>query len=100
MALDLLVFVEHEDLSPFWSRRVGPGFTEIRSDGTGSLRFIAVDGWIDVREIDRAGAATGRIALVVAFPGERSMPGRRVALTHLVDTSVLTRLRPARPRRR
>jgi hypothetical protein len=35
---------------------VGPGFIEIRSDGTGSLRFIAVEGRMDIREIDRAGA--------------------------------------------
>lgn len=31
---------------------VGPGFIEIRSDGTGSLRFIAVEGWMDIREVD------------------------------------------------
>jgi hypothetical protein len=34
---------------------VGPGFIEIRSDGTGRLRFIAVEGWMDIREIDGAG---------------------------------------------
>jgi hypothetical protein len=34
---------------------VGPGFIEIRSDGTGSLRFIAVEGWMDIRKVARAG---------------------------------------------
>jgi hypothetical protein len=42
-----------------WDREaidlVGPGFIEIRSDGTGSLRFIAVEGWMDIREVARAG---------------------------------------------
>lgn len=34
---------------------IEPGFIEIRSDGTGSLRFIAVEGWMDIREVDRGG---------------------------------------------
>lgn len=34
---------------------VGPGLIEIRSDGTGSLRFIAVEGWMDIRQVERDG---------------------------------------------
>ncbi|CAN5137184.1 hypothetical protein BH18ACT4_BH18ACT4_05810 [soil metagenome] len=34
---------------------IGPAFIEIRSDGTGSFRFIAVEGWMDIRKVDRAG---------------------------------------------
>ena len=33
---------------------VGPAFIELRDD-EGSFRFIAVEGWMDVREVDRDG---------------------------------------------
>lgn len=60
---------------------VGPGLIEIRSDGTGSLGFIAVEGWMDIRDVDRAGLsqasssrgkATTRAMRPVAADGQRS----------------------------
>ena len=36
---------------------LGPAFIEITSNGQGSFRFIAVEGWMDVREVDRNGAS-------------------------------------------
>ncbi|HZM57051.1 MAG TPA: hypothetical protein VFC03_18705 [Acidimicrobiales bacterium] len=41
-----------------WDREtielVGPGFLEFRQDGTGSFRFIAVEGWMDCRPVQFA----------------------------------------------
>lgn len=34
---------------------MGPGYIELRKDGIGSFRFIAVEGWIDYRESLRDG---------------------------------------------
>jgi len=34
---------------------VGPGFLAIRADSTGSLRFIAVEDWMDIRQVERDG---------------------------------------------
>jgi len=34
---------------------VGPGFIEIRKDGTGQFGFIAVEGWMDCRDGSRDG---------------------------------------------
>jgi len=34
---------------------VGPAFIELRDDDQGSFRFIAVEGWMDVRQVDREG---------------------------------------------
>lgn len=34
---------------------VGPAFIELRDDDQGSFRFIAVEGWMDVREVERRG---------------------------------------------
>jgi hypothetical protein len=36
---------------------VGPAFIEITTDGTGCFRFIAVEGHIDCRHIEREGPA-------------------------------------------
>lgn len=33
---------------------VGPGFIEFNADGTGHFRFIAVDGYLDCRNAERA----------------------------------------------
>lgn len=34
---------------------LGPGFIEQRDGGQGSFRFIAVEGWMDTRSVDRDG---------------------------------------------
>lgn len=34
---------------------VGPAFIELRDDCRGSFRFIAVEGWMDVRDVERDG---------------------------------------------
>jgi hypothetical protein len=34
---------------------VGPAFIELRDDDQGSFRFIAVEGWMDVRDVERDG---------------------------------------------
>ena len=34
---------------------VGPAFIELRDDDQGSFRFIAVEGWLDVRDVERHG---------------------------------------------
>jgi hypothetical protein len=34
---------------------VGPAFFELREDDQGSFRFIAVEGWMDVRDVERDG---------------------------------------------
>lgn len=34
---------------------LGPGFIEIKADGTGTFRFIAVDGYLDCRFDERDG---------------------------------------------
>ena len=34
---------------------VGPGFIELREDDRGSFGFIAVEGWMDTRSVDRDG---------------------------------------------
>jgi hypothetical protein len=42
-----------------WDREaidlLGPAFIEIKADGHGSFRFIAVEGWMDIREVERDG---------------------------------------------
>ena len=43
-----------------WDREaidlLGPGFIELTANGQGSFRFIAVEGWMDVREVERDGS--------------------------------------------
>ena len=34
---------------------LGPAFVEITAEGQGSFRFIAVEGWMDVRDVERDG---------------------------------------------
>ena len=34
---------------------LGPAFIEITADGRGSFRFIAVEGWMDIRRVQRDG---------------------------------------------
>lgn len=36
---------------------VGPGFIEIVDNGQGRFRFIAVEGWMDIRDVEREGRA-------------------------------------------
>jgi hypothetical protein len=36
---------------------VGPGFIEFAGDGTGQFGFIAVQGWLDCRPVERDGRA-------------------------------------------
>jgi hypothetical protein len=36
---------------------LGPAFIEIRNDDQGSFRFIAVEGWMDIRSVDRVDGA-------------------------------------------
>ena len=42
-----------------WDREavdlLGPAFIEIKADGHGTFRFIAVEGWMDVRDVEREG---------------------------------------------
>lgn len=34
---------------------LGPAFIEIKAEGDGTFRFIAVEGWMDIRDIEREG---------------------------------------------
>jgi hypothetical protein len=34
---------------------LGPAFIEIKADGDGTFRFIAVEGWMDIRDVEREG---------------------------------------------
>jgi hypothetical protein len=42
-----------------WDRNaidlLGRAFVDIRSVGTGIFRFIAVEGWMDIRQVERSG---------------------------------------------
>src|SRR5215210_4455390 len=42
-----------------WDREaidlLGPAFIEIGAEGHGGFRFIAVEGWMDIREVERDG---------------------------------------------
>jgi hypothetical protein len=42
-----------------WDREaidlVGPAFIEIKADDHGTFRFIAVEGWMDIRSVEREG---------------------------------------------
>lgn len=53
---------------------LGPAFVEIKTDGQGSLRFIAVQGWMDTRDVDRAATSSTRS---VAAAEQRGRPTAR-----------------------
>lgn len=56
-----------------WDREaidlLGPAFIELTSNGQGSFRFIAVEGWMDTREVER----DGRPAIEFSWDGNDEM---------------------------
>ena len=87
---------------------LGPAFIELTSKGQGSFRFIAVEGWMDVREAERDGGpaiefswdgndeldpASGRGWAVLAADG--SLEGR--IFFHMGDDSWFRAEREGRP---
>lgn len=56
-----------------WDREaidlLGPAFIELTSNGQGNFRFIAVEGWMDVREVER----DGRPAIEFSWDGNDEM---------------------------
>lgn len=58
---------------------VGPAFIELRDDDQGSFRFIAVEGWMDVRDVER----DGRPGIEFSWGGKRrDGPGEWPRLGH------------------
>ena len=47
--------VEMELWEPDAIDLLGPAFIEIKADGSGSFRLIAVKGWMDIRDVERNG---------------------------------------------
>jgi len=45
---------------------VGPGIVELRPDGTATIRFIAVEAWLDLRPTER----DGRPAIEFSWEGD------------------------------
>ncbi len=52
---------------------LGPAFIELRADGTGRFRFIAVEGYLDFRRDERVAGAR------VEFTGEGDDEGSRAS---------------------
>jgi hypothetical protein len=48
---------------------LGPAFIELTSNGQGSFRFVAVEGWMDTREVRR----DGRCAIEFSWDGNDEM---------------------------